>query len=77
MIKDAGLPTSGVLVASANLSFPVAPAPTGPTSILLRFDGQDKHIGPGADDWSGYEVAIQPGRVSLVPRVHYHFVCTS
>ena len=32
----------------------------GPTSLLLRFNLQDKHIGPGADDFSGYECALQP-----------------
>lgn len=32
----------------------------GPTSLLLRFDASDKSIGPGPDDWRGYECALNP-----------------
>lgn len=67
IVKDAGLPAlaGSVITVTLNLSFPLHGLPTGPTSLLLRFNGADKHIGPGADDWSGYECAVQPGRVSL------------
>jgi hypothetical protein len=71
LVTATALPTSGTVTATVNMSFP-ADQPTGPTSILLRFDATDTHIGPGADDWIGYECAIQPGRASLGYHAHMY-----
>ena len=64
-VKGANLPLVGTITAAVNLSFPSDVSDAGPTSILLRFDSKDQHIGPNADEWKGYECAIQPGRLSL------------
>jgi hypothetical protein len=38
--------------------------------MLLRFNTADTHLGPGADDFSGYEVALAPGVASLGYHAH-------
>ena len=38
--------------------------------MLLRFNTADKLLGPGADDFSGYEVALAPGVASLGYHAH-------
>ena len=68
-VKGSLLPIVGKIYAAVNLTFPSS-GPTGPTSMLLRFDTADKNLGPGADDFSGYEVAIAPGHASLGYHAH-------
>ena len=68
-VKGSNLPTTGRIFAAVNLSFP-SRGPTGPTSMLLRFNAEDHAIGPGADDFFGYEVALAPGVASLGYHAH-------
>ena len=57
-------PQSG-LHASVDILFPEGTTP-GPTSVLVRFDATDSHLGEGGvDAFRGYECAIEPGLVRL------------
>ena len=55
----------------ANMTFPHGAA-YGPTSLLLRFNTADEHIGPSADDFFGYECALNPGSAPPVASLGYH-----
>ena len=45
--------------------------------MLLRFNTADKLLGPGADDFSGYEVALAPGVASLGYHAHMYLSLNS
>ena len=64
-VRGVNLDPDAGLRAAVDILFPVGTTP-GPTSVLVRFDAADTHLGEGGvDAFRGYECAIEPGLVRL------------